>query len=245
MGNHNRKQAALDFTGSLTDDEALLGRVIGVWRDSDTQTDYVDDNSLIFAPSLSWQATDRTKLTLLGNWQKNESGSSTQFFPHQGTLLDNEFGQIPSHRFVSEPGFDRYDTEQQSVTAIIEHDLNQDWRLRLASRYSDSHADYRTMYAWPPVFQDDNRTVIRSISMSDNSAISVTSDMQLADFNAGRTLLNAQPIAPVIRLLSLVLTHFAGRLCFLSHMGKNHEYLQSGFHQLGSLLPGVTLCPPR
>ncbi|MBN7819265.1 TonB-dependent siderophore receptor [Bowmanella yangjiangensis] len=179
MGNHNRKQAALDFTGSLTDDEALLGRVIGVWRDSDTQTDYVDDNSLIFAPSVSWQATDQTKLTLLGNWQKNESGSSTQFFPHQGTLLDNEFGQIPSHRFVSEPGFDRYDTEQQSVTAIIEHDLNQDWRLRLASRYSDSHADYRTMYAWPPVFQDDNRTVIRSISMSDNSAISVTSDMQL------------------------------------------------------------------
>ena len=179
LGNYSRKQLAGDITGSLNDDETLQGRLVGVWRDSDTQTDFVPDNSKALAPSFSWQASDDTKVTVLGNWQKKESGSSTQFFPHQGTILANEFGQIPSSRFVSEPGFDRYDTEQQAATVIVEHNLTEDWDLRVASRYSDSHADYDTMYGWPPKFEDDNRTISRVAYLSNADARSITSDAQL------------------------------------------------------------------
>ncbi|WP_019677870.1 TonB-dependent siderophore receptor [Arsukibacterium perlucidum] len=179
LGNYSRQQLAGDITGALNDDASLQGRMVALWRDSDTQTDFVPDNSLVLAPSVSWQASDATKITLLGNFQQNESGSSTQFFPHKGTILPNEFGQIPSNRFVSEPGFDKYDTEQTAVTAIIEHDLSADWQLRLASRYSDSHADYHTMYGWPPVLQDDNRSVSRVVYLSDADARALTSDLQL------------------------------------------------------------------
>ncbi|GAB59681.1 TonB-dependent siderophore receptor [Rheinheimera nanhaiensis] len=179
LGNYSRKQLAGDITGALNDDASLQGRMVALWRDSDTQTDYVPDNSVVLAPSFSWQASDATKITLLANFQQNESGSSTQFFPHQGTLLPNEFGQIPSNRFVSEPGFDKYDTEQTALTAIIEHDLSADWQLRLASRYSDSHADYHTLYGWPPVLQDDNRSVNRVVYLSDADARALTSDVQL------------------------------------------------------------------
>jgi iron complex outermembrane receptor protein len=179
LGNYSRKQLAGDITGALNDDASLQGRMVALWRDSDTQTDYVPDNSVVLAPSLSWQASDATKVTVLANFQQNESGSSTQFFPHQGTILPNEFGQIPSNRFVSEPGFDKYDTEQTALTAIIEHDLSADWQLRLASRYSDSHADYHTMYGWPPVLQDDNRSVNRVVYLSDADSRALTSDVQL------------------------------------------------------------------
>lgn len=179
LGNYSRKQLAGDITGALNDDASLQGRMVALWRDSDTQTDYVPDNSVVLAPSFSWQASNATKLTILANFQQNESGSSTQFFPHQGTILPNEFGQIPSNRFVSEPGFDKYDTEQTALTAIIEHDLSADWQLRLASRYSDSHADYHTLYGWPPVLQDDNRSVNRVVYLSDADARALTSDVQL------------------------------------------------------------------
>jgi iron complex outermembrane receptor protein len=179
LGNYSRKQLAGDITGSLNDDETLQGRLVGVWRDSDTQTDFVPDNSKALAPSFSWQASDDTKVTVLGNWQERESGTSTQFFPHQGTILPNEFGQIPSNRFVSEPGFDRYDTEQQAATVIVEHNLTDDWGVRVASRYSDSHADYDTMYGWPPEFEDDNRTISRVAYLSNADARSITSDAQL------------------------------------------------------------------
>ncbi len=179
LGNHARKQLAADVTGALNADASLQGRLIGLWRDSDTQTDFVPDNSKALAPSFSWQASADTKLTVLGNWQQKEAGSSTQFFPHQGTILPNEFGQIPSSRFVSEPGFDRYDTEQQAVTAIAEHQLSEDWALRVASRYSDSHADYDTMYGWPPKLQPDNRTLQRVVYLSNADARAITSDAQL------------------------------------------------------------------
>ncbi|NWO03892.1 MAG: TonB-dependent siderophore receptor [Idiomarinaceae bacterium] len=179
LGNYSRKQVAGDITGALNDDASLTGRFVGLYRDSDTQTDYVPDNSLVLNPSLSWHASEDTKITLIGNIQRNESGSSTQFFPWQGTLLPNEFDQIDSSTFVSEPGFDKYDTEQDALTAIVEHDINLDWSLRLASRYSDSHADYNTMYGWPPVFAEDNRTVSRVATLYRSDSRSWTSDLQL------------------------------------------------------------------
>ncbi|WP_417438836.1 TonB-dependent siderophore receptor [Idiomarina sp.] len=179
LGNYSRKQVAGDITGALNDDASLTGRFVGLYRDSDTQTDYVPDNSLVLNPSLSWHASEDTKITLIGNIQRNESGSSTQFFPWQGTLLPNEFGQIDSSTFVSEPGFDKYDTEQDALTAIVEHDINLNWSLRLASRYSDSHADYNTMYGWPPVFAEDNRTVSRVATLYRSDSRSWTSDLQL------------------------------------------------------------------
>jgi len=179
LGNYSRKQVAGDITGALNDDASLTGRFVGLYRDSDTQTDYVPDNSLVLNPSLSWHASQDTKITLIGNIQRNESGSSTQFFPWQGTLLPNEFGQIDSSTFVSEPGFDKYDTEQDALTAIVEHDINLDWSLRLASRYSDSSADYNSMYGWPPVFAEDNRTVNRVSYLSRADAQAWTTDLQL------------------------------------------------------------------
>ena len=179
LGNYSRKQVAGDITGALNQDASLTGRFIGLYRDSDTQTDYVPDNSLVLNPSISLHASEDTKITLIGNIQRNESGSSTQFFPWQGTLFPNEFGQIDSSTFVSEPGFDKYDTEQDALTAIVEHDINLNWHLRFASRYSDSHADYNTMYGWPPVFAEDNRTVNRVSYLSRADANAWTTDVQL------------------------------------------------------------------
>ncbi|MBU1308494.1 MAG: TonB-dependent siderophore receptor [Gammaproteobacteria bacterium] len=179
LGNYSRKQLAGDISGALNADASLQGRMVALWRDSDTQTDYVPDNSVVLAPSFSWQASQATKITLLANYQQNESGSSTQFLPHRGSILPNEFGQIPINRFVSEPGFDKYDTEQTALTAIVEHDLSADWQLRLASRYSDSHADYHTMYGWPPVFQADNRNIRRLSYVSSADSRALTSDFQL------------------------------------------------------------------
>lgn len=179
IGSFDRKQIAADFTGALNESASVQYRVVGLFRDSDHQTDYVADDALFINPSIKFVLSPQTDLTLIGNWTKNETGSSTQFFPHEGTILPAPYGQIPVNRFVSEPAFDRYDTEQQSVTALFNHDFMNDWQVRGGIRYSDSRADYRTMYGWPPVFQDDDRSILRSIYISDASAESLTSDVRL------------------------------------------------------------------
>ncbi|MEQ3530539.1 TonB-dependent siderophore receptor [Pseudoalteromonas sp. XMcav11-Q] len=178
VGNYDRKQLALDYNTTFGEQQEYQARAVAMYRDSGTQTDYVDDNTLMLAPSFSWLASDETKITLLANLQRNESGSSTQFFPHEGTILPAKYGQIPSERFVSEPGWDKYDTEQQAITAIVEHSFDLDTHVKFSGRYSDSSSEYRTIYSWPPKFEADKRTVKRIASLTDSSARSVTMDLQ-------------------------------------------------------------------
>ncbi len=179
VGSFDRRQLAADITGSVNEDASVLFRTVALFRDSGTQTDFVSDDSLVFSPSMTFHINDQTELTLIGNWQKNKSGSSTQFFPHEGTRLPAPNGQIPVNRFVSEPEFDRYDSDQQAITALFSHDLVNGWSIQAATRYSDSAVDYRTMYGWPPVFQDDGRSLLRSIYIADNKAQSLTSDIRV------------------------------------------------------------------
>lgn len=179
VGNYDRMQVAADFTGALNDEASLYYRVNGMLRDSGTQTDYVPDDTLYIAPSLTWVANDDTTVTLLARIQNNNSGTSTQFFPQEGTIFPAPNGQIPSERFVSEPDWDRYDTKQSALTVLVDHDINDAWRLHLATRYMDSSSTYRTMYAWPPVFQEDKKTLVRLAYAADGSAETWNTDLRL------------------------------------------------------------------
>ena len=71
FGSFNRKQVQMDITGKLTKDGEWLYRFIGVFRDSGTQTDYVPDDRIVLAPSLTWRPTNNTNWTVLGTYQKD------------------------------------------------------------------------------------------------------------------------------------------------------------------------------
>ena len=181
-GTHNRKQIGVDMTGALDANGEFLYRFVGAFRDSDTQVDFVDDNSYLFAPSFTWAPSEDTSLTVLFNAQRNESGTSTQFLPWQGTILPAPNGQIDDSVFLSEPGFDRYDTEQKAVTAIFDHRFNEVWSMSARARYSDSNADYGTMYPrFRPTINPDGRTINRIVSVSQYDAEAFTGDLR---FNA-------------------------------------------------------------
>lgn len=182
-GTHDWKQVGVDVTGSADSKGTFLYRFVGVWRDSDTQVDHVSDDVYALSPSFTWRPTDDTSLTAHFNLQRNESGSSTQFLPWEGTVFPAPNGQIPTNRFVSEPGWDRYDTKQAAVTAIFDHRFNDVWSISARTRYSKSSADYDTMYpAFPPKINSDGRTIDRVAYMSDASARSFTADVHV---NAG------------------------------------------------------------
>ncbi|KKE84272.1 hypothetical protein N481_07160 [Pseudoalteromonas luteoviolacea S4047-1] len=183
VGNYDRVQLAGDYNTAFGNSDEFQARFVGVYRNSDTQTDFVEDNTFVFAPSFAWDINQDTRLTILTNIQENETGSSTQFFPHEGTILPAKYGQIPSERFVSEPGWDRYDTEQLAITTIVEHSISEDTQVNWSTRYSDSSSEYRTIFAsWPPKFNADKRTINRIFSMSDGESKSLLSDIQLHQY---------------------------------------------------------------
>src|SRR3546814_1162333 len=54
-GSYDRKQAAVDLTGPLNGSGTLAGRIVGVVRDSDKQTDSLKDDRVLISPSLTWR----------------------------------------------------------------------------------------------------------------------------------------------------------------------------------------------
>ena len=181
-GSFDRKQLQFDSTGKLTKDGEWLYRFIGVLRDSDMQTDYVKDNRIVLAPSVTWRPTTNTSWTVLGTYQKDKTGSSTAFLPHEGTLFAGPNGLIPLRRFSSEPGFDRYQTETAAISSLFEHSINNAVTIRQNTRYAHVEGIYRSMY--PDVYSNpanpfldpERRTVARYIWNRETSKDTLTSD---------------------------------------------------------------------
>jgi iron complex outermembrane receptor protein len=185
-GSFNRKQVQLDSTGKLTKDGEWLYRFVGVFRDSNTQTDYVKDDRILLAPSLTWRPTNNTSWTVLGTYQKDTTGSSTAFLPHEGSLFAGPNGFIPVNRFAGEPGFDKYQTETGAISSLFEHSFSDGLKIRQNLRFAHVEGIYRS--TWPdlnfvdpsdpnyPFLDSSRRTVARSIWSRETVKDSLTSD---------------------------------------------------------------------
>ncbi|RTD96208.1 TonB-dependent siderophore receptor [Variovorax atrisoli] len=152
LGSFGRKQVQADLTGALTADGDWSYRLIALHRKSDTQVDYVPDDRSLVMPSLTWRPSAATSLTLQALWQKDKTGSTSQFFPWKGTILPNINGPLPSSRFIGEPG-DGYDTERKTFGWLFERKFDDRWTFRQnfrASRtFNDSHYHYADSFSEP------------------------------------------------------------------------------------------------
>lgn len=193
IGSWGRKQVQADLTGPLTEDGQWLYRLVALGRDADTQVDHVPDDRGLFAPTLTWRPSGATSLTLQGLWQKDKSGSTSQFFPWEGVLLPNPNGRIPDSRFIGEPGFDRYDSERKSFGWLFEHRLGEHLAVRQNLRWSVNDVDYFSLYgdsfSTPGGWSEDpvNKRVIgRFVQAERSRAKMLTADQHVqADFGTG------------------------------------------------------------
>lgn len=180
-GTFNRKQIGFDLTGPVAGVSNLYYRVIGVGRQSGTQVDYVDDDSYLLAPSLTWKPTAVTNLTILGNLQKDRGASTSRFVPIVGSLLPTPSGQfIGSHQFFGEPGFDKLNPQQASLTGIFTHRFNENFDLDARARYSASSNAYDQI--WPTFgvpYEPDGRSLKRTLYSARNAANSFVSDTRV------------------------------------------------------------------
>ncbi len=148
-GSFDKKQVNVDLNGALTDDEVWQGRVVGIYRDADTQVDYVNDDTKVLMPSVSFAPTSATKITLIGLYQNTDSDTAAQFIPIEGTLEPLAGGgYLPDQNvYAGEPGFNRYDTESKQITLLGEHAFDDTTSLTFTALWRDGEADYHQ--AWP------------------------------------------------------------------------------------------------
>ena len=147
LGSFKRRQVSGDFAGALDKEGDWSYRFTFLQRDSDTAIDHVPDDRTYIAPALKWQPDANTSLTLLAEYQKDNT-VYLDGLPAQGTVLANTNGRISRTLFTGEPGYDKFKLERYSVGYLFEHAFNEQWKLRHSLRYYHAQNEFNYTSGW-------------------------------------------------------------------------------------------------
>lgn len=150
-GSHNHRELAFDLGGDVNEQGSVAYRVVGLGREADSQVDHVGEERTLLAPSLMWQVSDSTRLTLLAHYQKIDAdgGGAPPALPALGTLYGGAgWGKLGPDTFIGEPGYDHFVNEQFLLGYELEHQLNDTWTLRQNLRLSDVDTDTRRVQGY-------------------------------------------------------------------------------------------------
>lgn len=187
IGTFQHKQISFDSTGRLDDDGRFLYRIGGVLRDSGTAIEHIDDQRFNIAPSLTWNIADDTRLTLLSQFNRDDTGTTSQFLPLQGTKLATPAGKVDYHKNLGDPDWEFYDKEYYALGYAFEHRINDTWQFRQNVRYTKSDLSFQSITAGGNAFSvADDGTLERGANVvnEDVSQFAVDSNLQ-ADFATG------------------------------------------------------------
>lgn len=158
-GTDDFKQAAGTVTGALAD--GVRARFTGLYRDRDSQTDFVNAERAYLAPSLAIDLGPDTTLTGLGFYQYDRvDGDTNGFLPVLGVLQPNPVGRVRRGINLGEPDVNFYRREQFSAGYELVHRFGDALAFTQNARWSDYDEDMRTIYATS--LGADNRTLGRS-----------------------------------------------------------------------------------
>ncbi|MEM0981576.1 MAG: TonB-dependent receptor [Cyanobacteria bacterium P01_H01_bin.58] len=131
VGNRGLLEPSLDFSGPLTEDGRLLYRLNALYRTEDSFRDYDTEIERSFiAPTISWQISDRTDLTLYFEYSDDERPADFGIIP-----IGDEVADIPFDRILGEPE-DRITAEFLRTGYQFEHRFSDNWKLRNAFSYA-------------------------------------------------------------------------------------------------------------
>ena len=167
-GEYNMWQVAGDVTGPISD--RVSGRVTALYRDRETQVDFLTSKRLFISPALTIEFGEDTKLTLLANYQDDDlENQSTGFLPAAGTQLPNPNGRVPVGRNLGETGYNFFKREQWSAGYDFSHKFSDNFTIQQNLKYFDVKVNSRAVFGQGLLdadfdgVPDDYRTVVRSI----------------------------------------------------------------------------------
>ncbi|MEM8982157.1 MAG: TonB-dependent siderophore receptor [Pseudomonadota bacterium] len=190
VGNFDRYQVSADYNTAIGDN--VFFRVVGIYRDADTQVDFVNDDAAILMPSITYD-NGRTRVTAMVEIADRDSDTAHQFLPLTGTacasgdvtvtpavICANANGQSSANEtYLGDPDFNRYDTDSTLVSLLTSHQFTENFSVDGIIRYKDGEADYRQ--SWIDFLGDGNprvnangdggRTWYRSEAFSEQTAI--------------------------------------------------------------------------
>lgn len=70
---NNHQQIGIDSSGPVNSSNDVLYRLVGLYQNAEGDIDETENKRYYVAPSLEWDISDQTTLTLLGSFQKDDA----------------------------------------------------------------------------------------------------------------------------------------------------------------------------
>ncbi len=153
FGSYDFYRTEANATGALTDDKSLLYRFDLSYMDKNSYRDFVFNNRIFIAPSLTWRPSDSTEFNLSLDYFDED-----RVFDTGQPAIGNTIGQLPTNRQFNQPGlYDHF--ESHVIDFNWNHQFNDQWQIRNGVIATFLNEDWNEIYSW--VLNNDNRTVDR------------------------------------------------------------------------------------
>ncbi|RYD42133.1 MAG: TonB-dependent siderophore receptor, partial [Verrucomicrobiaceae bacterium] len=133
-------------SGNADGKSGIFGRIVGLYRETDTFISHAEKERIFIAPSVLFQISEDTKFTFLGSYTRDDNSEGMPL-PAEGTVWSNPNGRIPLDRYIGIPGQgNNIEFERLRLGYEFSHRFNDNVSLRQNFSYS------RIDQTWDRVF---------------------------------------------------------------------------------------------
>jgi len=166
VGHRNRLGLGIDYNGLANRDGSVYYRIVAQARREDGLQRHTDMKSYYLAPSVTFEFSPRTSLTLLTSIQHEDGRPTNGFLPAYGTIMGTPYGLIDRRTNAGEPGFDRLRRTQASAGWLLSHEISPDWTFTQNYKFSRLNIDQRNVFAYG---SDGDRELLRGYTLTDGN----------------------------------------------------------------------------
>ena len=138
LGNRGLIEGSLDAGGPLDEDGRVRYRLNALRREEDYFRDFDTDVERVFlAPTVSWDISDRTNLTLDFEFRDDERPSDFGLL-----AIGEEVADVPLDRVIGDPG-DIFEGKFLRAGYKLEHNFSDNWKLRNFGYFNRYESEFR------------------------------------------------------------------------------------------------------
>lgn len=170
FGSYDFYRTVAEATGPLLSDKSLTYRMDFGYTDSNSFRDFVSQKQIFVAPSLHWQATNRTEFNLSMEYMDRDLPYDTGI-----PAVGNRVANVPIGNNYGQPGneFNRDNSDSVLVDFNWSHAFNDDWKFQNGFVGNWTNNRYREILVavFQPVLEPDNdpMQVRRGAEFEDNA----------------------------------------------------------------------------
>ncbi|MEZ0130301.1 TonB-dependent siderophore receptor [Flavobacterium sp. LBUM151] len=127
MGSYSYYKPSIDFYGPLN--KSIAYRFTGSYENSESFRDYVKNERIYINPSFLFHVSDKTQITLQGDYLSADWTPDFGTGIYQKTILD-----LPRNEFFGAL-WSTANTKSSSASLLFNHDFNKNWKLNFNSSF--------------------------------------------------------------------------------------------------------------